>query len=292
MKALDGRVVVVSGAGRGLGRAYAEHAAAAGAAVVVNDVDLDQATAVAERLPLAVASGHDVSDGDQVTALIALAGKRFGRLDGLVNNAGIYYETPPWEDDPSRMRQLIEVNVLGPMYCTAAAARVFREQGEGGSVVNAISGALFGFPTTSTYGSSKGALASLTLATAVDLGTIGVRVNAVAPIAATRLTLAAQAGKRFTPDGATAAPLDGIESRTPDRIAPLVTFLLSSLSTQVSGCLFRFDGVRLSRLQLGDPAGVAAVRHESWDLEAVVEAFGPESGLRPASSGSTSEDEL
>jgi NAD(P)-dependent dehydrogenase (short-subunit alcohol dehydrogenase family) len=98
-----------------------------------------------------------------------------------------------------RLRRLVEVNVLGPLLCTAEAARTFRVQGTGGAVVNATSGALFGFPSLGAYGASKGAIASLTLSTAHDLAEIGVRVNAVAPIAATRLTLAAQVGHRHIP---------------------------------------------------------------------------------------------
>ena len=270
MKPLEGHVVVVTGAGRGLGRAYAIDAAAAGASVVVNDVDLEEAQSVAAALPAAVASGHDV--GTSAASLIELAVETFGRLDGLVNNAGLYHEAAPWDEDPERMRRLVEVNVLGPLACTAAAARVFRRQGTGGSIVNATSGALFGFPELATYGASKGAVASMTLASAHDLASIGVRVNAVAPIAATRLTLAAEVGKRYVPSGAARAPLEGIESRTPDRLAPLVTFLLSPLS-QGTGRLYRFDGTRLSRLELGDPGGTAVVRRDSWDLSAVATAF-------------------
>lgn len=281
MSALAGRVVVVTGAGRGLGRAYAEDAGRAGAAVVVNDIDLDEARAVAAALPRAVASGHDISDPAQVDALIALARERYGRIDGLVNNAGLYYEATPWEDDPERIRRLLDVNVGGSLLCTAAAARVFHAQGEGGAIVNATSGALFGFPTTSTYSASKGAIASLTLCTAIDLAEIGVRVNAVAPVAATRLTLAARAGRRFTPDGARSAPLQGIESRTPDRIAPLVTFLLSPLSDPIAGALYRFDGVRLSRIAFADPAGVGPVRRDAWDLDGVIAAFRESPELSP-----------
>jgi NAD(P)-dependent dehydrogenase (short-subunit alcohol dehydrogenase family) len=167
------------------------------------------------------------------------------------------------------------VKVLGPILCTAEAARVFRSQGSGGAIVNATSGALFGFPSLGAYGASKGAIASLTLSTAHDLGEIGVRVNAIAPIAATRLTLAAQVGRRHVPEGAKRAPLEGIEERTPDRIAPLVTFLLSPLADGITGRLFRFDGTRLSELRLGDPAGEGATRQDAWDVEAVAAALRP-----------------
>jgi NAD(P)-dependent dehydrogenase (short-subunit alcohol dehydrogenase family) len=280
---LDGRVVVITGAGRGLGRAYAEHAAFAGAKVVVNDVDADEAAEVASLIVAAggaaVASSHDISDAGQAEALVVQAREELGGLDGLVNNAGLYYEAVPWEDDPDRIRRLIEVNVLGALFCTAAAARIFADQGRGGAIVNASSGALFGFPGMAAYAASKGAIASLTYATAADFEPIGVRVNAIAPMAATRLTLAAEAGKRHVPEGATRAPLTGIEERTPDRIAPLVTYLLSPLSANLTGQLLRFDGTRLSRLSAGDASGHPAVRHDSWDVDAVSEAFaGPLQG--------------
>jgi NAD(P)-dependent dehydrogenase (short-subunit alcohol dehydrogenase family) len=272
-RALAGRVVVVTGAGRGLGRAYAESASEHGAAVVVNDVDEAEAKAVAATLPRAVASGHDVADAVQAEDLIALAVRELGGLDGLVNNAGLYHEASVEDDDAARVRRLVEVNVLGPFYCTAAAARVFRLQERGGSIVNASSGALFGFPDMSAYSASKGAVASLTRSTALDLAGLGVRVNAIAPIAATRLTLAAEVGHRHVPEGAARAPLAGIEERTPDRVAPLVTFLLSALAEGITGQLFRFDGNRLSRLEFGDPGGLAAERRDRWDLEDVAAAF-------------------
>jgi NAD(P)-dependent dehydrogenase (short-subunit alcohol dehydrogenase family) len=274
---LAGKVVVVTGAARGLGRAYASHAAAAGARVVVNDVDAGEAATVAAELAAlghdAVPSGHDISDAGAVEELMALAESELGPLGGLVNNAGLYYEAVPWTDDAARIRALVEVNVLGTLFCTTSAARRFAAAGRGGSIVNASSGALFGFPAMAAYAASKGAVASLTYAAAFDLAEIGVRINAIAPIAATRLTLAARSGHRHVPEGASAAPLTGIEERTPDRIAPLVTFLLSSLADGISGELIRFDGTRLSRLRRGDPSGHPAVKHEHWDVASVAEAF-------------------
>ncbi len=270
---LEGRTIVVTGAGRGLGRAYAEHASAAGASVLVNDIDVDEARAVAEALPRAIASGHDVSDPADAEALVELACRELGPLAGLVNNAGLYYEAAPWEEEPARLRRLIEVNVLGSLFCTAAAARAFREQGSGGAIVNATSGAFFGFPSLGAYGASKGAVIALTLSSAIDLAELGVRVNAVAPIAATRLTLAAEVGRRHIPKGAARVPLEGIEERTPDRIAPLVSYLLSALAAHLTGQIFRFDGTRLSRLSFGDAGGEDATRRERWDVDAVIDAL-------------------
>lgn len=159
---LDGRAIVVTGAGRGLGRAYALDLAAHGASVVVNDVDEAEAVAVAEQIGVrAVASGHDVTDPAAVTALIDRCVEAFGRLDGLVNNAGLYHEAPPWEETADRIRRVVSLNVVGALLCQAAASRVMRETG-GGAIVNASSGGMFGFPAVSTYAATKGALAALT----------------------------------------------------------------------------------------------------------------------------------
>lgn len=272
---LAGTAVVITGAGRGLGRAYAHAAGAAGAGVVVNDVDGAEADRVTAEIGAsggrAVASAHDVSDAGQAEALIDAAVTAFGRLDGLVNNAGIYHESPPWEEDPQRMWRAVSVNVLGAMYCLAAASRVMRAGG-GGSIVNASSGGLFGFPTVSTYATTKGALLALTRSAALDLEACGVRVNAISPMAITRMTGSAL-GRRLVPSGAADAPLAGITERTPERIAPLVTYLLGPRSTGITGQFFRFDGNRISvvpQVPFDDHPGVV---REAWDVDDVAEAF-------------------
>lgn len=278
---LEGRGVVVTGAGRGLGRAYAIDAARAGAAVVVNDIDPEPAVAVvAEIVELggqARASSHDVSDAAQAEALIATCVDAFGHLDGFVNNAGLYHEAPIWKEDPARARRVIEVNLVGAMNCTIFAARAMAA---GGSIVNASSGGMFGFPTTVTYGTTKGGVAALTYGSALDLEERGVRVNAISPKAFTRMTENAL-GRNARPLGGDEAPLADIEDHPPESIAPLTTFLLSDLAAGITGQFLRFDGRLLSVVPT-----VAFAEHpheyaeQGWTPAALATAFdGP---LSPA----------
>lgn len=262
MGVLEGKAVVVTGAGRGLGRAYALHAARAGAAVVVNDVDRELAEEVAVMIggagSRAVASGESVADPRQASLLIERCVAEFGTVDGLVNNAGVRYQAPAWEDDADRMRALIEVNVLGSLYCGGAAARVMRERG-GGAIVNMASISAVGQPNAATYSASKGAVVSMTVAWAVELATSGIRVNAVCPVAWTRMAAADPK-----------APSNPEDS--PDRIAPLVTYLLSDRASDVTGQVVRFARGKLYLLrQLA--AKEPVLLRERWDVNDVSEAF-------------------
>jgi NAD(P)-dependent dehydrogenase (short-subunit alcohol dehydrogenase family) len=262
MSILDGKAVVITGAGRGLGRASALHAAASGAAVVVNDIDGQPADEVVALIKgsggRAVTSVGSVADPGQAHAAIRRCLAEFGRIDGLVNNAGVRYQAPVWEDTPERMRALIDVNVLGSLYCGSAAARALREQGTG-SIVNMASLAMVGQPTAATYSSSKGAVSSMTVAWAGELAEHGVRVNALFPLAHTRM---AQTDTR------TPAPPE----QTPDRIAPIVTYLLSDLSTAVTGQLIRFTANTIHivrQISAKEPV----LRHDGWEVHDIAEAF-------------------
>lgn len=279
---LAGRAVIVTGAGRGLGRAYALDLAAHGAFVVVNDVDADEAAAVADSIgDAALASGHDVSEPAAVDALTQSCVDRFGRLDGLVNNAGRYHEALPWEERPERILAAVSVNVVGALLCQAAASRVMRANG-GGAIVNASSGGMFGFPQVSTYAATKGALAALTFSSALDLEAAGIRVNAISPMALTRMTEGAL-GRDLTPSTSDKPPLAGIEDKPPERIAPLVTFLLSDLAEGITGQFFRFDGTRLSVVTTDAFADHPSIVADAWHPDGFAHAFaGPLAGhLQP-----------
>ncbi|MDI5978950.1 SDR family NAD(P)-dependent oxidoreductase [Amycolatopsis magusensis] len=204
MGVLEGKAVVITGAGRGLGRAYALHAAA-------------------------LITGN----AEQAAAMVGRCVRAFGTIDGLVGNAGLNYQVPPWDDDPARIRELVEVNVLGVVYTGLAAMRVMRERGSG-VLVNAASGSLLGKPGGAAYSASKGAVASLTCSWAADLAEHGIRVNAISPLAWTRLVEADEVERaRMSRD------------LTPALAAPLVTYLLSDLSAGLTGQLIRLRGDKL-----------------------------------------------
>ncbi|WP_439663356.1 SDR family NAD(P)-dependent oxidoreductase [Lentzea sp. HUAS TT2] len=264
MGILDGKAVVITGAGRGLGEAYAMHAALAGASVVVNDNDGDLAERVAEHIRgyggRAVASNHTVADPSEAAKIVDLCVDEFGRVDGLVNNAGLNYETLPWEDDPETIKQVVEVNVLGVIYVGIAAMRAMRATG-GGSIINISSGASFGQRKLATYSATKGAVASLSYSWALDLESEGIRVNAVCPVAHTRMVWKSERSLR-------AIPAD----RTPGKVAPLVLFLLSDRAEGITGQVIRCNGRQLHIV--GQPYFKQPIlESDNWDTASVERAF-------------------
>lgn len=261
---LAGKIVVVTGAGAGLGRAYAEHAAGAGATVIVNDVNAEGAEGTAESIRkaggTAHTSSHSVSDPEAVGELFDWIESDLGPLTGLVNNAGIGYGAYPWEEDPARMRLAVSVNVLGTLLCGAKALALMTPRGSG-SVVNIGSGVSLGVTGRATYAACKGAVASATYAWALDCADTGVRVNSVSPIAVTGMT-----PQGFSGPGGSALNDD------PNRVAPLVTWLLSDLSAPMTGQTIRFDGRSLRLIthpRLGEPELV----RPQWTVGDLVSAF-------------------
>jgi NAD(P)-dependent dehydrogenase (short-subunit alcohol dehydrogenase family) len=252
---VDGKAIVVTGAGAGLGRAYACDLAASGAAVVVNDVNGAASDAVVSTIVdaggRAVSDHHNVADPSEAAAIVEAAVLAFGRLDGLVNNAGVFYVSAPEEDDPVRATDMVAVNLLGTIYCGLPAIRHMVSHG-GGVIVNDTSGAQSGMSRRGTYGATKGATASLTYSWAMDLRSHGVRVNAVSPIARTAMVdYGVALGERGT-------------DIAPEHVAPLVTYLMSDAAGAVTGQVIRLDGSELSVVSRRG-AQRRTARSDSWD---------------------------
>jgi NAD(P)-dependent dehydrogenase (short-subunit alcohol dehydrogenase family) len=263
---LEGKVVVITGAAKGLGRAYALDVVAEGGKVVVNDVDEDALHEIVEEIS---GSGGevaphlgDVSARGAAEELIGLATREFGRLDGLVNNAGIRPEGAAWEEDPDLARRAVEINLIGSLTCGIAACGVMREQGSG-SVINVASRAQSGIPSSPAYSATKGALASLTYSWAIDMLPHGARVNAIAPQAGATGTRRAGASAEGEPRA--------------EEMAPLVTYLLCDRSVQVTGQVIRLGRSRPTSLDLALMSHPATSRSyvsdSGWTVESLAELF-------------------
>ena len=246
VNALDGKAVVVTGAGRGLGREYALLAAAEGAAVVVNDIDGYVADSTVERIRAAggraLAHHADVADWRQAEELVRRCVREHGRIDGLVNNAGRFAMSHAAELNPDQLHLIMETNVFGTVYCGVHAMRAMLEVGRG-SIVNVTSGAHAGMAYMSAYAASKGAVASLTYTWAVELAGRGVRVNAISPLADTRLsevTVAFHGHDELASKGLRAA------MPAPAANAPAVVYLLSDAAQAVTGQVLRTEHEALS----------------------------------------------
>lgn len=244
---MDGKVVVVTGAGQGIGRAFAEGLADAGASVVVIDIDVHKGTAVADAITAgggdALFVAADVADDDQVRAAAAEIGERFGRVDGLVNNAavdGAPSATPLLELSSDHYDRVMAVNVKG-MWLTARAMLPLFEAAERPSVVNMGSiGAFLASAGHVPYITSKNAVIGLTKTLAKELGPRGIRVNSLAP------------GSTATESVSRSVPPETVESilamqcvkermQPEDLLGPLL-FLLSDASRFVTGQTLVVDG--------------------------------------------------
>lgn len=267
--ALEGKAVVITGAGRGIGAACARRASAEGAAVVVNDVDASAAEAVAHAIceagGRAVANAADISTWEGAGALMAQCEQAFGRIDGLVNNAGVFHMASVEEERPEAVERIVRVNVIGATFCGIHAIRRMLSYG-GGAVVNVTSGAHAGTANLSAYGMTKGAVASITYAWAAEVGARGIRVNAISPVARSRMSEAVQT---WFADHGWAVPKQSV---LPENNAPLVCYLLSDLARGVQGQVVRMQGRKLSLMT--HPAVLMPVlERDDWTLDDVRRAF-------------------
>ncbi|CAM5643966.1 short-chain dehydrogenase [Streptomyces pilosus] len=264
----EDRVVVVTGAGQGLGREHALALAAEGARVVVNDLG-EAAKAVAEEITAnggtAVADLGDVSDWAYAEALVARAVGEFGTLDALVNNAGINRDRMLVSMTEVEWDQVLRVNLKGHAAPLRHAAAYWRERSKQGSpvaarIVNTSSGAgLLGSVGQGNYGAAKAGIAALTVTAAVELSRYGVTVNAIAPSARTSMTEAVEAfaDKMRVPE-------QGFDVMHPGNVSPLVVWLASVDAGDVTGRVFESEGGVIS-IADGWQHGPREVRDRRWN---------------------------
>ncbi len=275
MGLLDGKVAIVTGAGGGIGRAEALALAREGAKVVVNDVggardgvgagDAAANEVAAEIRALggeAVACFDSVATKEGAERIVAAAVASFGRVDVLVNNAGILRDKTLLKTTEAMWDAVIAVHLKGTFLCTQAAAAQMLAQGEGGRIVNttSVSGMLGNFGQAN-YSAAKAGIYGLTRTTAIELQKHRITVNAIAPIAKTRMT-------------EDLPMFQGVDTLTPEHIAPAALFLASPLCEDRTGFVLAVSGARMYAFKVietrgkfkdGDAPWTAAEIGESWD---------------------------
>jgi NAD(P)-dependent dehydrogenase (short-subunit alcohol dehydrogenase family) len=281
MGLFEGKVAIVTGAGRGIGREHALLLGKEGAAVMVNDVggdgrgegsDLTPAQEVAEELrslgaPVAV-NGANVADWKSAEHLIAQTVDTFGRLDILINNAGILRDRMSFNLSEEEWDAVINVVLKGSFAPARFAAAYWRDRFKttqepvNGSVVNTTSeSGLYGNAGQVNYAAAKAGLVAMTIVLARELERVGVRVNAIAPLAATRL-LGTVVPQQETAPGAH-------DPMAPAEIAPLVAWLSSDLAKGVNGQVFAVSGTRIQLVQGFRPVTEVDAGDRSWTIERI-----------------------
>jgi NAD(P)-dependent dehydrogenase (short-subunit alcohol dehydrogenase family) len=284
MGALEGKVAVVTGAGRGIGRGEARLLAAEGASVVVNDFDAGPAEDVVKEIEAAggraIAHPADVADWDDAQALIAEAVDAFGDLHILVNNAGFLRDKMSFNMDEESFDAVIRVHLKGHFAPSRWAAAYWRDktkQGKetAGRIINTSSEAgLWGNPGQANYAAAKGGIYSMTLVLARELKRYGVTANAIAPRARTRMT--EPLGGQFDPSQ---RPTDAFDPLDPDNVAPVVGWLASDAAADVSGQVFLVTGGRVHLIAGFEEAG-AIRKDDRWTVDELIAAQGKMFGDR------------
>jgi NAD(P)-dependent dehydrogenase (short-subunit alcohol dehydrogenase family) len=271
---LEGKVAVITGAGRGIGRAAALCLAKEGASVVVNDTGcaLDGSghdpSVVQDVLSALHALGaeavaHDVSVGSRQGAqsLVDLAWERFGRIDAMIHCAGITLDSTLFKVNDTQWNDLIGVHAGAALWCTQAAGERMRRQNSGAIVLTTgASGALGNFGQAASA-AANAAVYGLARTASIELQRYGVRVNAVAPLAKTRAT--------------EALPLfEHMDSMTPEHVAPVYAYLASDLSRDMTGSVISVAGARISLWRFSEvAAGYKEAPGSAWSVAEIAEHF-------------------
>jgi NAD(P)-dependent dehydrogenase (short-subunit alcohol dehydrogenase family) len=274
---LEGKVAVVTGAGAGIGRAHALALARAGARVVVNDLGSDrhgagQGDQAADRVAAEIqaeggeaAANHDtVATREGVDGILWTAQSRFGGVDVWVNNAGILRDRTLLNLSDADFDRVLEVHLRGTFLGTQVAARAMRLQGRGGRIVNttSLSGLLGNFGQAN-YGAAKAGIYGLTRVASMELERFGIAVNAIAPVAITRMTSDV---KMFA--GSTETDLG------PQFIAPAAVFLASPLADGITGQVLGVQGGKIFLYRMEVTAGAEKdVAQGPWTPEEIQQAW-------------------
>jgi 3-oxoacyl-[acyl-carrier protein] reductase len=267
MGVLDGKAAVVTGGGRGIGRGHCLHLAQQGAAVVVNDIDLDAAGTVCEEIGehggRAAVNTSDISTRDGARYLVAQCVEEFGAIHALVNNAGNVHDRSFLKMTDDEFMSVVRVHQCGTFMCSQEAALHMRDQGSGGAIVNTVSAAHFGNFGQTNYAGSKGAIASMTYTWALELARYGIRVNAISPAGTTRMS-----GTYKGPDG------QEIEMPfiDPTQNGAAVAFLCSDHAMGISGQIFGTGNGRLAILE-HPRYGTSVEKDGGWSTQDFLEEF-------------------
>ncbi|MCK4723732.1 MAG: SDR family oxidoreductase [Dehalococcoidia bacterium] len=247
-----GKVAVITGAGRGIGRGHALLFAAEGAKVVVNDLGGAPDGTGAAKGPadevveeIKKAGGEAIANYDSVTTpeggenIIKAAIDNFGRVDILVNNAGVLRDRMVFNMTEEEWDTVMKVHLYGTFHCTKPACVVMRQQ-RGGRIVNTSSTSGLGNRGQANYAAAKEGIAGFTRTVARDMGRYGVTCNAIRPAAATRMTVSPEmeAARKKREETGQPAPAFDLTSLTPDAIAPLVVFLCTDEAANINGRIF------------------------------------------------------
>lgn len=256
---LEGKVAIITGAGGGIGREHALLFAKEGAKVIVNDLGSDRhgggkGAEMAEKVvaEIKAAGGDAIANYDSVATregadgMVWTALNKYGKLDVVVNNAGILRDKTLVNMSEQDFDLVIDVHLKGTFLMTQAAARLFKVQGKGGRIVNttSLSGLLGNFGQ-GNYSAAKGGIYSLTRTASMEFQKMGVTVNAIAPVAITRMTEDLKMMKGFTQ-----------EQLGPQHIAPVAAFLASDLAADVTGTIVGVQGGKLFVYRMIETAGV------------------------------------
>lgn len=282
MGLLDGRVAIITGSGRGLGRCHALALARAGAAILANDVgaavagdgaDSAVALSVVSEIEAmggrAVANTASVSDWQACRTMVEQALDSFGRLDIVVNNAGIFAPATITDLAEAHWDREIAVHLKGTAALSHWAAAYWNSQGraEGRAIVNTCSPVgLHPMPTGSAYNAAKAGIAALTQTHAQELATLGVRVNAIAPAARTRMVQDSPDVDRLMPR------TEGFDRHQPEHVSPLVVYLASSLC-QFTGRVFAVEGGDVALYQPWHAEHLAQAGAATWEVTELAAAL-------------------